>query len=383
VLEDGGLAYAAGKGYDFLTTIKSGDGFWVNAKEPFSATLPATEPPVINPEALAGITATMQTFQAQFATAVPTSTSVLSTLVDDTLLLGGINKATFLEAMLIPGEGPSVGGTFVNIVLVNPTDGGAVPNDATHQWFTFEESAGEGPDSAWLAIKNASGNWLLAGDQRMFDFWTDTQAIKHVAVNSAVTYNNQINANVENLPVGVASVVLTGPGVVPSSGILIYSASQGQIYAQACGVYGNTTNCIDANAASVGAKYTIRTYSATSSTPLHTYTNKLYRSPLSATSLASASYPTITSVTGTWAPGTSVTVNWTIPPNAYGDWIDLNAWSSQTGQIFNNVGINLFGSSATSATLTLPNYSGTITNKGVWLSIVDANGNRLVLDQQY
>lgn len=38
---DGGAAYAATKGYDFLTTINAGEGFWVNAKAAFTATLPA------------------------------------------------------------------------------------------------------------------------------------------------------------------------------------------------------------------------------------------------------------------------------------------------------------------------------------------------------
>ena len=38
---DGGAAYAASKGYDTLTTIQSGEGFWVNAKTPFSVTMTA------------------------------------------------------------------------------------------------------------------------------------------------------------------------------------------------------------------------------------------------------------------------------------------------------------------------------------------------------
>ena len=38
---DGGAALAASKGYDFLTTINAGEGFWVNAKTAFTATLPA------------------------------------------------------------------------------------------------------------------------------------------------------------------------------------------------------------------------------------------------------------------------------------------------------------------------------------------------------
>ena len=41
ILEDGGKSYAASKGYDFLTSISAGEGFWVNAKAGFSAPLPA------------------------------------------------------------------------------------------------------------------------------------------------------------------------------------------------------------------------------------------------------------------------------------------------------------------------------------------------------
>ena len=40
ILTDGGAAYASTKGYDFLTTIAGGEGFWVNAKQSFSAPLP-------------------------------------------------------------------------------------------------------------------------------------------------------------------------------------------------------------------------------------------------------------------------------------------------------------------------------------------------------
>ena len=38
-LEDGGRAYAQGKGYDFLEAIAPGDGFWVNAANAFAFNL--------------------------------------------------------------------------------------------------------------------------------------------------------------------------------------------------------------------------------------------------------------------------------------------------------------------------------------------------------
>lgn len=38
---DGGAVYAASKGYDALTTVNAGEGFWVNAQASFTAALPA------------------------------------------------------------------------------------------------------------------------------------------------------------------------------------------------------------------------------------------------------------------------------------------------------------------------------------------------------
>jgi hypothetical protein len=39
-IPDGGAAYAASKGYSFLTTINAGEGFWINAAAAFSAPFP-------------------------------------------------------------------------------------------------------------------------------------------------------------------------------------------------------------------------------------------------------------------------------------------------------------------------------------------------------
>jgi hypothetical protein len=43
-LPDGGAAYAASKGYDFLTGISAGEGFWVNAKAAFAVDIPTGTP---------------------------------------------------------------------------------------------------------------------------------------------------------------------------------------------------------------------------------------------------------------------------------------------------------------------------------------------------
>lgn len=43
-MSDGGAAHAANRGYDFLTTVDAGEGFWVNAKGAFAAQLPSASP---------------------------------------------------------------------------------------------------------------------------------------------------------------------------------------------------------------------------------------------------------------------------------------------------------------------------------------------------
>jgi hypothetical protein len=320
----------------------------------------------------------MKAFSDLFATAVPTSTTAMAPLVDDTFLNGGGTKTNFLAAMLTPGNGPSVGGSFVSITLVNPTDSGAAPNDASHQWFTFSESSGGGSDSAWLAIKNAAGSWLVAGNQRLFNFNTKAQAVKHIPTVGSVTYNNQINADVQNTPVGVTQVVLTGPGVTPATGITIYSGGN-KTFPQTCGIYGNITNCIDPAAASASSLYTAKVYTTAggASVPAYTYANKLNAAPLA--NPAGAAYASNISVSGSWASGGNLSISWTLPAGSVPQWIGIGGWN-QNSQVFNNG--NELSRGQTSAQLAVPSYTATTNGKNVWLEIHDANRNSLAVDYQ-
>ena len=390
-LPDGGKAYAANKGYEFLTTIKTGDGFWVNAKAPFSVTLPgsAVTQPVVNPEALTGITATLNTLFGLFATGVPAASDpALGNLMDASLLSGGANKSAFVQQMH-SGDGPGIGAKLGNVVLVHPTDVGSAANDATHQWFTFDVINDNGPDSPWLAIKNAAGNWLLAGDQRMFGIHATVRAVKHIqsAANGAqVSYDNQLNLSIDSgIAAGVvASVEVIGPGVVPASGMLVYSEAQGNVGSQPCGNNQASTNCVDITQVTAGAKYTFKGYTPAGGTvPTYTYTTVLPTAPLSAAALLAVPFPSITNVSGSWTPGTAVTVNWTLPAGIHANFICLNAWSGQVGNLFNGLCTNNLSGNITSATLTLPNYTGTISGKGVWFNTSgDANGIQFSVDQQ-
>jgi len=161
--------------------------------------------------------------------------------------------------------------------------------------------------------------------------------------------------------------------------LTIYSAGVGQIWPQNCNT-GNTTNCVDPAAASAGSPYTVSAYgSASSSVPLYSYTSRLQNTPINPALLAGLPYPTITGISGSWAANTSLTINWSAGANTYGDWIDIGAWNQST-QLFNNVGVDISGSTGATTSFTVPSYNGSYTGRNVWISVRDANGNRLALD---
>ncbi|MHB8167158.1 MAG: hypothetical protein ACYDDT_10365 [Sulfuricella sp.] len=107
---DGGAAYAASKGYDFLTTINPGEGFWVNSKSTFTA-------------ALSGSPVTTISFQDQL---VPP------------------NKLPAGWSLIAVGDNPTASGFNKNIGATPPATG-VIPVNLTSMW-------------AW---DNATSNWYF------------------------------------------------------------------------------------------------------------------------------------------------------------------------------------------------------------------------------
>jgi hypothetical protein len=97
-LGDGGVGYAASKGYNFLTTIDAGEGFWVNARQAF--TVPLSGSRVLSSSFADGLT----------ANALPTGWSLIAI---------GDNK--------MPGQ-------FVNSLTANPPTTGQVATIVTTLW---------------------------------------------------------------------------------------------------------------------------------------------------------------------------------------------------------------------------------------------------------
>lgn len=147
-LSDGGAAYATAKGYNFLTSIGPGDGFWVNSKGTFTLQLLGNPLPA-------------STF-ANSATGNALSPGW-------SLIAIGDNKT--------PGE-------FANVISITPPPAGQVAGSVTTLWawdaalsnwyFYAPSLANAGTQAAYIASKGyldfSATNKLLRGDT---GFWVN------------------------------------------------------------------------------------------------------------------------------------------------------------------------------------------------------------------
>jgi hypothetical protein len=312
-------------------------------------TPPAAAPIASTPAALTAIQAQLTIWQNKFATTRPLATDpALVALFDASFLSYGNNASSFLAIQASGIGAPPVGFIFAPVIGVNSLDVGAVPNDATHQWFATQINAGAGFGAVqyfrWLAIKNAAGQWLLAGNQRRvsvnvgsvayISFAAATVGIPAPAPSifsqmyfSLGTTNALGVSNVN----GATSATVSGPGVIgATAGVLgaasLYSAGV-QVSVPLCGVLpafaapgavAATTNCIDLAKAVNGGTYSfnvIGTDPVTAAAFNVTYNDLFTAVPPAA--LTAANFPAINSTNPAtlagFVPNTAVTVNWTAP----------------------------------------------------------------------
>lgn len=145
---DNGAAYAASKGYDFLTTINGGEGFWVNANTAFTAQLPA------------GIAITTGNFKDQLT--LP-------------------NKLPAGWSLISVGDNPTPAAFNNNLAATPPTTGTLLPNlttlwawDSTlSNWYFYAPSL---DNSGALATYIASKSYLNFGTRTLgpaMGFWVN------------------------------------------------------------------------------------------------------------------------------------------------------------------------------------------------------------------
>lgn len=175
--------------------------------------------------------AQLSAFQAKFATTLPFATDpVLLGMLDATFMHDGDNGATFVAQLVTVPNNIPIGFTFGAPIGVTSLDSQAAPNDASHQWFTTELIIRglRGHYITMLAIKNAAtGQWLLAGNQRVTGIYAQSSAQQFIYAPPPVTVpptpatpnlistgmSLSLRTNQFGVPNGeVSSATVSGPG---------------------------------------------------------------------------------------------------------------------------------------------------------------------------
>jgi hypothetical protein len=322
----------------------------------------AAAPTAATASALVSIQVQLTAFQAKFATTLPLANDpVLLGMLDATFMNDGDNGATFVTSNVTAPTSLPIGFTFGTAIGVNSLDVAAVANDATHQWFATAISfGGQSQYITMLAIKNAAtGQWLLAGNQRMTGVNASAFAQQLISSPPPVTVpatpaiptsiqtgmslglmmNGQAGspaADTAILAKGVASATVSGPGVIgATAGVLgpvtIFASvvpvggfAAGTQWIQSCGLPANapvgmiavTTNCVDMTKVVPGTySFNILGTDPVTAAAFNVTYNEAVKFAYPAT-LTAANFPVINAATTPktgFTSGATVTVNWTVP----------------------------------------------------------------------
>ncbi|MBE0626125.1 MAG: hypothetical protein IH606_15065 [Burkholderiales bacterium] len=363
---------------------------------------------------LQAITAGFNNFSTLMAGApAPTDPALLALFDETNFRLDGQSLAQFLQEVTTDPQ--ILGGTlsFADISLSPVPDGVTVPAGATASYkvnFTVLLSGFLNSREEFIAYKNASGNWILMGNQRI------AKVRMEVLETSGFTFNGTNNSTSvlctglypqvsdEGGTSGVNFAVVTGPGL-PAAGVLLFKTATGTngndftIAAGAPDTYAGatttakTTDCgftslyplADAAIAEIAASpmtYTVKLYqdgagapSFTNSTLLATYTSTLAAPPLTSTQLSSALFVTAGSATpsilslATGSTAGTTTVSWTAPTAAGLFASSVHIFVSDQSGVNDSVSKDIPGT-ATSASLAVPQLANAA-NAGVTVNYMD------------
>lgn len=327
-------------------------------------------------EALAQLAAQLKIIELKFATTKPTPTDAQLTAVFDVNALNdGDNRAAWVAVMSSPSGFP-VASRFSAPQAVSPPDVGAVPNDATHVWFS---TSNNGISYIWLAVRSPAGQWLIAGNQRQVGLKFvafATQYIPNVApaVPQTVKYSvgarlglilNSLTFNADLLARGVKFATVAGPGTMGVNGLPgtlsvfdvqpvvplppapapLPGVQPVVLCAPANGlVAAISSNCLETTQMTGGNyQFVIAGVSPLTGVAFqYIYNQVMPAMP----AMNAASFPVINSVAPAaktaWLPNTTVTVNWTLRAGQQYDTVSITAKSAAV-IVFNAVAAPYLG----------------------------------------
>lgn len=355
----------------------------------------------VKPSVQAQIQTQMKDFTNLFTSGTPATAAIITAKLSPDFLMDGMNAATYAK-QLTSAAVPAVasGDTFV-VTLATVFDSASQSNAvATAQWVdaTQLNAAGAIVGKSRIKFENVSGIWLMAGNQRAVQLSLRAES-GMTASTSPQTFSSDVNLSIDPTTAslagsGVATALVTGPSVVPASGVTVYSNAAPATTASAklsgviqlcdATIVTNCTNAVD------GSVYTI-TLSDTAGAVIATYTEVLDKAPLAASALTAAMFPsnvtttiagvtpaTITQVT----PGASMSVSWTNPAGLVSDLINFTVWDLNGVLAFQQTGLP----SGNSFSGNLPTFTPLVAGSGsavprfeVTVQAADAHGRQYVV----
>lgn len=261
-----------------------------------------------------------------------------------------------------------------------------------------------------LARATADSPWKITGDSRIADISVEPMAV--IAPNQAsgansITSGMQMYAeadyhNSNNPGAMVTSAVITGPGIVPASGIQ-FNAKDGLSYFGIGNTDGNiipectsslSTGCINFGAMTDNAVYTVRLYAGTTVVNGSGYTYTVPKKPEPTAQMTAAMFPSVTTLTidgmnvtqlSHFQANKNLSVSWAMPAALYADWLTVGFLKGNppgsAGR--ENVERDLVGVSGTTTLLALGDGPTGATYAHLWLSGRDLYGREYVLNRRF
>jgi hypothetical protein len=336
------------------------------------------------------ITQNFRAFANFFATGLPNPADPnLVALFSNTFLEDGEDSSAFLTD--ITTDPFLIGLKISSLVVdsVNTTAGTAqvhfIPQDAAGQCLAHDVV---GCSLSWQMVKNGSGPWQIAGNQRIARVSVRTHATRNICASNTncqpvgtTTYATGLSLNINNEGLqSIGSAVVTGPGL-PNGGVTLTAQVNFTWFAFPSPLcQGCTTDLFtmtDQQIALVvpNSTYTVQLFNL-SGTPISgaIYTEVVPVPPVLNAALATLAYPSITSSTQNLAGITTATLtpSWNIPAGLFGDILSVFVFQTDlVGQNLQNLNVRAdvrTNGTATSGTSTLvipaPTTGGSWTNGG-------------------
>jgi len=378
-----------------------------------AAQLPATNLTLpANPSPLDLIVQGFNNMSAKFATSLPNpSDTSLTGLFDSSFVQDGQSLSAFLTDITTSTSNVGLKFTNVSVAAIDTTAGTAkVHFTPVKADGSYANASVPGGVMTWKFVRDINGNWLAAGNQRIAQVKVNSFVYQGVCKTASCTtnagattvYKTGLWLNIDQQGTAIGSAHVTGPGL-PNTGVDLI-AQIGTTWLKITTTNTNTA-CTDYFACNsnywfmtdteigqiaANSQYVITLYD-TSVTPVQIaqYTDTLVAAPVLNAAKATASYPTLASMTNPIGTAASTfTPSWTRPADLIGGWVSAYVFQNSGAPNYTVVASTWVDNQLTAATgtasltITAP-ASGTWSGGGYDIVSFDQYARRVETQHNY